>query len=171
MHAIYSENIMRPIDSLVIHCADSREDSDLFQGKLTPVQVIDSWHAARGFSRDPVARAKFNPGLTSIGYHFVIYRNGGIATGRAMDEIGAHAKGYNKTSLGICLVGREKFTLKQWQALKDNILSLKKLHPNARIVGHGKLPGQNKTCPNFDVAAWWQNEMAPPAGHIYPEAR
>ena len=163
---------MRPINIIVIHCSASPNGDTLFRGRVnepgfqTPVQVIDDWHAKRGFQRSPEARRRYNPGLRAIGYHYVIYRNGGISTGRDVTEIGAHVTGYNQKSLGVCLVGTDRFTPAQWASLADLVGALRKRYPDSRVVGHRDLsPDQNangivekfewlKICPGFDVTAW-----------------
>lgn len=162
----------RKIDTIVIHCSDSPNGRTLFTGKLgdsnlvTPVQEIDNWHRARDFKRLPEWRAKQNPNLSSIGYHFVIYTRGAVATGRHVDEVGAHAVGYNATSLGICLVGCDAFSIEQWNALKGLVEALKKQYPQARVVGHHAL-NKDKTCPNFDVAEWLQAGCFPLSNRLY----
>lgn len=162
----------RKIDTLVIHCSDSPNGRTLFtgvpgqRGFVTPVMEIDAWHRQRGFKRQPEWRAKQNPTLTSIGYHFVVYTRGAVATGRHVDEIGAHVQGYNASSIGICLVGRDQFSLEQWDALKQLVEGLKKQYPAARVVGHCQL-NPAKTCPNFDVAEWLAQGCLPLANRLF----
>ena len=55
------------------------------------VADIHRWHVAKGW--------------TGIGYHYVIYKDGSIHTGRPESAIGAHAPGHNSKSIGICFVG------------------------------------------------------------------
>jgi len=55
------------------------------------VDTIREWHIARGFS--------------DIGYHYVINSWGDRFDGRQQSLIGAHAKGRNHDSIGICLMG------------------------------------------------------------------
>lgn len=172
---------MRQITLIVIHCSASPNSDSLFRGSpgtpgfITPVQVIDGWHAKRGFKRSTEARIRNNYDLAAIGYHYLIYRNGGVATGRSDEEIGAHVAGFNQKSLGICLIGTDQFTAEQWQSLRGLVTALRKQHPDARVVGHRDLsPDQNKngivesfewlkTCPGFDVAAWLDSGMEIPA--------
>lgn len=57
-------------------------------------------------------------GWDDIGYHFVVTNaNGGtdgeVQKGRAIEKQGAHAKDRNSNSIGICLVGNDKFTDRQ----------------------------------------------------------
>lgn len=151
---------MRPINLIVIHCSASPN------GRWETTADIDAWHRERGFARAHAFRERQNPGLTSIGYHFVIYTNGALATGRHLDEVGAHAYGYNQKSIGVCMVGTDQFTPAAWDMLQKNITSLSTMFPNAGIVGHRDLPSVRKTCPGFDVKTWLKGEMAPLAGHV-----
>lgn len=130
------------------------------------MQVIDGWHRERKFARGEAFRKLQNSTLTSIGYHFIIYTNGAVATGRHLDEAGAHAYLNNRNSIGVCLVGTDQFTAEQWASLKANIEGLKRQLPNAQVCGHRDLPNVHKTCPGFDVAAWIAGGMWAPAGHV-----
>jgi len=133
---------MRRIDYIVIHhSASSYGDSKL----------IDRWHRERGFKK--------------IGYHYIILNgfrknsreyevafDGFIEPGRKLSEIGAHVKGYNKNSIGICLIGNHLFTLNQFISLKILVKELKNKFPTAKVVGHCDLDPVNKPdCPGFDV--------------------
>jgi hypothetical protein len=85
---------MRVIDTIVIHQSDSG---------FGTASLIDEWHRARGWS--------------GIGYHRVILNgwvthtefrpecDGMIQAGRALECVGAHVRGHNATSIGICLIG------------------------------------------------------------------
>lgn len=152
----------RQITGIVIHCAATPN------GKWFSTQDIDQWHQARGFKRTEEFRQRFNSNLHAIGYHYIIYTNGAIATGRHEAEIGAHAAGYNSKTLGICLIGTDKFSPAQWAALRDliGILRRENNYPNARITGHRDLPDVHKTCPGFSVADWLAADMQPLPGHI-----
>ena len=73
---------MRDIDTLIVHHSASDDVS---------ANTIRQWHLNRGW-RD-------------IGYHLVIRESGDIELGRPIDQQGAHAKGRNADSVGICLTG------------------------------------------------------------------
>jgi len=117
----------RHVDLVVIHCSATPSGKPLQQGKrgevgyLNCVQVINAWHAARGFKRPLAGRIAFNPELPSIGYHYVIDLDGVVFSGRHVDEVPAQAAGFNTSAIGICLVGgteREgRYTPAQWAAL------------------------------------------------------
>ena len=76
---------MRKISEIIVHCAATPE------GKAFTVADIDAWHKKRGFR--------------CIGYHFVIYLDGSVHKGRAIEEVGAHCLGHNANSIGICYIG------------------------------------------------------------------
>lgn len=152
----------RAIDTIIVHCSASPN------GRRVTVEDIDRWHAERGYVRRAPAIARFNPGLKSIGYHFVIYVNGAIATGRGLEEIGSHARGYNANSVGTCVIGSERFTPMQWIALKANVEALLKRYPGAKVMGHRDV-NPDKTCPGFDVTAWIASGMESPTAHILKE--
>jgi N-acetylmuramoyl-L-alanine amidase len=124
----------RRVDLIVIHCSASPSGKPLQQGKpgkvgyLNCVQVINAWHAVRGFRRPLAARIAFNTKLPSIGYHYVVDLDGAVLAGRHPDEIPAQAVGFNAHAIGICLVGgaeREgRFTPAQWASLANLVSSL-----------------------------------------------
>lgn len=132
---------------LVVHCSATKPSMDIDAAE------IDRWHRQFGWSR--------------IGYAYVIKRNGEVEVGRGADEIGAHVKGYNNESLGICLIGGvddngdpdSNFTDHQWTALKNTITLLKDQYPQAEVLGHRDFPDVKKACPCFDVREWWKNNQ------------
>lgn len=146
-------NELRSPDHIVIHCSATRESQDIGAAD------IDRWHRQRGYLK--------------IGYHFVIRRNGGVEKGRALNEPGAHARGWNHRSIGICLAGgvapngktpEDNFTVAQWDALKQLLGELRALYPDTDIVGHRDLPGVAKACPCFDVGTWCEINGIDPRG-------
>jgi hypothetical protein len=167
-------DIKRFIDLIIIHCAATPN------GRSVDAADIDRWHAARGFKRYDAWRQKHNPSLAHIGYHFVIGTDGSLMTGRHLDEIGAHARGYNERSLGICMAGTDKFTAAQWQTLRQLMLELYSSIsiPSLSVVGHrdlsvdlngdGVIEPQEwmKECPGFDVTDWLMVNMLPLEGHV-----
>jgi N-acetyl-anhydromuramyl-L-alanine amidase AmpD len=142
---------MRTIDKIILHCSASPN------GKDFDVKDCDNWHLERGFRRKETDRLLFNPHLFAVGYHYWIKTDGTIQSGRQVSEIGAHCSGLNSTSIGICLVGTDKFSQLQWAALAELVYMLKQTYPVSRILGHSETPtgiGHGKTCPNIDMALW-----------------
>lgn len=69
-----------------------------FDGRPVDVRVLDSFHRRRGFGI-------FYWGRTyHIGYHYIIFPDGRVESGRPERCQGAHAVGHN-SDLGICLIG------------------------------------------------------------------
>ncbi len=129
---------MRKITKIIVHCSATPEGRDY------TVADIDRWHRAKGWA--------------GIGYHFVIYRDGSVHTGRPVEKQGAHCKGHNPNSIGICYIGgcardgktsKDTRTPAQRTALRELIGSLRAKYPNATIHGHYEFA--NKDCPCFDV--------------------
>lgn len=112
---------------------------------------IDAMHKRRGWS--------------GIGYHFYIRKDGTVEEGRSLLERGAHVRGHNHHSIGICYeggvyandvnTGVDTRTTEQRQAMAALIYKMLKRYPNAQVVGHRDMPGASTQCPGFDVAAWW----------------
>lgn len=163
------------ISTLVIHCSATPN------GREFTAKDIDLWHKRRGFQRDEALISPDYP-LSYIGYHFVITLDGTIVRGRRPDEVGAHAQGYNTNSLGICLIGTDKYTPAQWQALSDVVDTLMHNYRITDVLGHRDLsPDKNgdgkiepsewlKTCPGFDVAEWLRGGRTPLTAHTVDPA-
>lgn len=134
---------MRTINKIVIHCSATPPDMDI--GALT----INSWHIQRGWSR--------------IGYHAVIKRNGRIEDGRSIEVAGAHVKGYNAYSIGVCMIGgvdkdgkpEANFTAAQYESLWNLVSSYRDEFPEAEILGHRDL-NSHKECPCFNVKEYFE---------------
>ena len=129
---------MRKINEIIVHCAATREGRDF------TVEDITRWHKARGFA--------------TIGYHYVMYRDGSIHEGRPLEQIGAHCVGHNKHSIGICYIGgcasdgktpKDTRTPEQKEALLALLRHLKARFPNATIHGHREFAA--KACPSYDA--------------------
>lgn len=131
------------IKYIVVHAADTKPSMDI------GVSEIRKWHVEERNWSD-------------IGYHFVIRRNGDLETGRALSTTGAHVRGYNRVSWGICLVGGmsesgesdANFTKEQYNALELILTELSDRAPNATILGHRDFEGISKKCPCFDVKSF-----------------
>jgi len=129
---------------LIIHCTATRPSQDIGRDS------VDAWHRHRGF--------------LGIGYQYIIRRSGELEIGRAEDDAGAHARGYNHKSIGIALVGgvtqddievaEDNFTPEQWVTLKQLVQGLLHKYPEATVLGHRDLTGVTKECPSFDVQEW-----------------
>lgn len=93
-------------------------------------------------------------------YHFIITRDGSIEPGRNMELGGGHTKGYNQTSVAVCLVGGvdrqgepcDNYTREQKKALVELVDRLKKHYPGAKVVNQRDLSSLS-VAPGYDAAA------------------
>jgi len=133
---------MRRIDRIIVHCTATPE------GRHVTVKDVDSWHRAKKW--------------LCIGYHYLIYLDGFIHTGRPESMVGAHCVGYNKHSIGVCYVGgternnvkvpKDTRTPEQKEALAKLLAELHQRYPHATLHGHCEFA--NKSCPSFDVSEY-----------------
>ena len=94
----------------------------------------------------------------------MIYCDGSIHVGRSVEEVGAHCKGHNTVSIGVCYIGglskdgtpKDTRTPQQKAALKALIEQLKEEYPEATVHGHNEFAA--KDCPCFDVKEEWGNK-------------
>ena len=126
---------------IILHCSATREGQDI------KAADIKRWHKERGFD--------------DIGYHYVIDLDGTIEKGRAEELVGAHCKGHNATSIGICYVGGCDKNMKpkdtRTPEQKRSMLSLVR-----KLVNKYKIPvtqiwahhdfDKHKACPSFDIS-------------------
>ena len=144
---------MRNITDIIVHCSATTPDMDV------DANLIRKWH---------VEERKWS----DIGYHYVIKRDGTIEDGRPISKSGAHCRGANSNSIGVCLVGGSKrqpdgtiadqfnFTFHQMEALlhfheeyytDDNGKQIN--YADLNWSGH-RDHDSLKECPTFDVRAF-----------------
>tara|TARA_R100000664_G_C2733831_1_gene123802 strand:+ start:778 stop:1188 length:411 start_codon:yes stop_codon:yes gene_type:complete len=122
---------MRAIRKIIVHHSASSAVSK---------EKIEEWHIERGFSE--------------IGYHYVIQAGGLVRLGRKIDRIGAHCKGHNSDSVGVCVVGSFENGApvpgSQWVSLVSIVSDLMVQFDLSvkDVYGHKEL-GQT-LCPGFD---------------------
>lgn len=141
----------RIIDTIIIHCSATRKN-----GRLTPFE-LERMHRNRGFN--------------GCGYHYYIRKDGEICEMRPADRVGAHCKGHNNSSIGICYEGgldnhgkpADTRTDDQKGSLIFLIKYLKKKYGITTIAGHrdfspdlngnGEIEPEEwiKACPCFDA--------------------
>ena len=139
------------IKTIVVHMSYTRPSQDI------GAKEIRDWHT----SPDPNDPSK---PWSDIGYHDVIRRDGTIEEGRPYNQQGAHVKGRNRNSLGVCLVGGRKenadepefnFTRKQMWALESYIRDRKRRFNDPDIRGHNDY-APDRACPGFNVREYFK---------------
>jgi len=157
---------MRAIDKLIIHCAATPN------GRPFKIRDIDRWHASRVDARELAGRSEeairhYSTAFPYIGYHDVIEVDGEIQPGRGENEVGSHAAPWNGTSIGVCLIGTDKFTRAQWESLTIYVADVEKRYGAIEIIGHRQVPGCMKTCPGFSVPKWLEGGRNPLEGQVF----
>ena len=134
------EMLPREIKMLVIHCSATRCNVPF------TVEQLDACHRERGFE--------------GIGYHFYITRDGRVHATRPLERVGAHAKGFNLHSIGICYEGgldvngkpADTRTWQQRSSLRDLVYALRHAFGDVKVLGHYQLGADiHKACPCFDA--------------------
>ena len=131
---------MREINEIICHCSATGTHQDF------DVSDIDRWHRERGFSQ--------------IGYHFFIKLNGELQGGRDVAIQGAHCRGRNRDTIGVCFEGGfiDKALKTPWKKPTDNqLVTWKRLQTYlkeylssvTKVSGHYQY--SKKTCPNFNI--------------------
>jgi len=131
---------MREITEVIVHCSATPEGRDV------STETIRGWHTEGN-------------GWSDIGYHCVVELDGKVCAGRDEERSGAHAKGHNKKSIGVCYVGgvdadqnpKDTRTDAQKESLKNLLKELIGRYPRAKIYGHRDF--SDKACPSFDAKA------------------
>lgn len=138
---------MRKINLLVGHCSASDNPDQ------ANVDAIKHLHTANKKTKIKWGKYEtFGFGWADIGYHYIITPDGKRHIGRPIEKAGAHAKGFNQNSIGICLIGDKNFTQAQFDEFKvlvEELLSTFNLSI-IDVVGHRDL-NNKKTCPNFNI--------------------
>lgn len=120
------------VKEIIIHCSATPN------GRHTTAEDIHRWHQERKWS--------------GIGYHYVIRTDNVLDRGRPEYWTGAHAKGHNTGSIGICMIGTDVYNEDQWHILGELLRDLLIRYPGVKVIGHNEI--SNKSCPGFDVQ-WW----------------
>lgn len=132
------------VSFIAIHCAGSRPD----KYRMT-VEDIRKMHVDQN-------------GFDDIGYHYYITSEGHVHDGRSEAFAGAHEPKINATSIAICLEGgyrgRTDYPSPQLDALRYLIEDIRVSCPSAVVVGHNTFR-DDKTCPNFNVPLWWEEDI------------
>lgn len=122
-----------------------------------------NWHAGKTAEqmRDEIRRQHTSPpnNWRDIGYHWVIAPDGTRAPGRLETTPGAHVKGRNTGTLGVCLVPvawvdrmgtfEDWYTPEQKASLRRLLREIARRADIQTISGHNQYA--NKLCPGFDV--------------------
>lgn len=144
----------RAVDRIIVHCSATRPGWMADAPLAAQIAEIRRWHT------DPVPRGR---GWSDIGYHILIGRTGEVALGRPLERTGAHTRGHNTGSIGVCLIGghgsaatdafAEHFTPEQDASLRSVLFNLYQ-EAGRPLAIHGHNEFAAKACPGFTVSDW-----------------
>jgi N-acetylmuramoyl-L-alanine amidase len=133
---------MRELNTIVLHCSATEA------GRPYSAATIRKWHTL------PPPNGR---GWSDIGYHYVIGVNGELEMGRPLDRAGAHVKGHNATTIGVCYVGgledgkpADTMNAAQVHTFLALVNALRIAFGYMDVAGHNDFTDL-KTCPNFKV--------------------
>lgn len=122
-------------DRITLHHTNTFNDSRKSDEEI--IRQVTALHLKRGWD--------------SIGYHFLIGRDGKIFKGRFPVDPGAHVKGENQGNLGIALIGDFDLDLPSARQIDSLLTLVRNLKERATIKGifsHGELAKSRRTsCP------------------------
>jgi len=110
--------------------------------RMTPLDTIRKWHVKDNHWDD-------------IGYHIIITGNGVCSEGRPYWAQGAHARGKNPGTIGVCITGDNTKADRAWNAAQivaghAVVNAWRTLVPSIRVVGHRDLVDGTE-CPGVDI--------------------
>jgi N-acetyl-anhydromuramyl-L-alanine amidase AmpD len=145
---------MRRIDTIALHVAAGNEGDVPYLGSLL---AIDKFHREVREWR-------------MVGYHFIILNgypynpddyipatDGSVEIGRPLSSQGAHVKGLNEHSVGICFIGQSgKQSITQLMVSRVLVNQLRKMFnlSPGRVFGHGELDRRKPLCPGIDMTTY-----------------
>jgi len=120
------------------------------------LEIINNWHRSERYPKSSMG--------FYAGYHYIIEKTGRIRQARLLTEEGAHCKGFNNQSVGICMTGNfdrpsswvnsypTQAQIKSLKTLLDEITDKYNINVN-RIVPHRKFAF--KTCYGRNLGDDW----------------
>lgn len=153
-----------------------------FRGTTRDItEVVVHWTAHflnQGYvGSEEIEKIHVQNGWDTIGYHYVIKRDGSLNRGRPINREGAHARenGHNKFSIGVALVGgyncnsgnpdylnyisAESITGEQWKTLDQFLKAFYVVWPAGQVWGHNDTDPGNKVDPGIDMVQYVRNKF------------
>jgi N-acetylmuramoyl-L-alanine amidase len=131
---------MREIKYIVLHCTATPKNT-------TVQSIMNHWSNVLGWK--------------SPGYHYIITPNGTDVQLADISKQTNGVKGHNKNSIHISYIGGQfgdDRTEYQKRTMAELVRKFKVIYPKAQILGHCDFSGVTKSCPNFNVKQWLQDE-------------
>lgn len=144
-------------------------------------EVVVHWTANflnQGYvGSEEIEKIHIQKGWSTIGYHYIIKRDGSLQRGRPINREGSHAlaNGHNRYSIGIAFVGgyncnsgnpnylnfisAESITGEQWKTLDQFLKAFYVVWPGGQVWGHNDIDPGNKVDPGIDMVQYVRNKF------------
>ena len=149
--------VTRPVSTTIVHWTSHYIDDNHIDA-----QAIKQIHISKG--------------LTTIGYHYIIKRDGSIQRGRNPNRVGAHAKSsHNPYSIGIGFVGgyncpngtsnpercasADSINSAQWAAFDMYLKAFYTVYSGGEVWGHQDTDPWNKIDPMSNMTSYVKNKF------------
>lgn len=128
-----------------------------------PQYVVLHHNGVAGRDIHDIDRTHRANGWRMVGYHYVIREDGVVQRGRPESMPGAHCRGLNARSVGVCVIGAEGEWVDDFAFVTVVLAKVAELQeayaiPRANVIGHrevnGLLPARyhvRKSCPGRQV--------------------
>ncbi|MDB4350316.1 N-acetylmuramoyl-L-alanine amidase [bacterium] len=151
----YLRSSLRDFTEVVVHATDTTKDMEV------NYDVLKAW--------DVTER-----GLSEVGYHFIILRDGSLQVCRPISVDGIHSlKGHNENSIGIAFVGgllgnrsnREakrssrSFSMEQFNTFDTFMKAFYTVVPGGQVWGHNDIDHTRRSDPHFNVPRYLRNKF------------
>lgn len=151
----YLRSSLRDFTEVVVHATDTTKDMEV------NYDVLKAW--------DVTER-----GLSEVGYHFIILRDGSLQVCRPISVDGVHSlKGHNENSIGIAFVGgllgnrsnREakrssrSFSMEQFNTFDTFMKAFYTVVPGGQVWGHNDIDHTRRSDPHFNVPRYIKSKF------------
>lgn len=137
---------------IIVHHTGGTQTDPLADTSHHTYEMVDEYHKSLGWE--------------GFGYHYFIDKSGALKAGRAENYHGAHTKGYNEKSIGICLAGNFDQTMPTEAQIKTLTFLLKDIRTRYTIPVENIVPHRafaNKTCYGRRLDDQWAMNLVAPA--------
>lgn len=149
---------MNQVKEIIVHHTGGTIENPLADTSHHTFETVNAWHR-----QDPNIWLGFYSSLgNAIGYHYFIEKSGKVTQGRTDTDEGAHCRGHNRSSIGICLAGNFDVTFPTREQIESlrNLLNQKRkeyLITRDKIVAHRCFA--NKTCYGRNLSDSWASDL------------
>src|SRR5262245_15911225 len=98
----------RSVNRVFLHCSDTDNPAH------DDIALITRWHTSPD-PKDPDKPYHDDFGNPAVGYHFLIQKDGTLQIGRSLESRPTAQRWHNKSTIAICLSGKNTFTDEQFE--------------------------------------------------------